>query len=174
MKLKNILGPCLLVTAVALTVSAQAGENETKKPGSSVNPFSHCGIGAAIFENDTAAAISNVIWDLGTTAMTSGISSPQTCNGKDVAAAQFIHETYTNLEEETAQGQGQHITAMLNILGCEATSHSAITNSIRVDFAQDVGAKDYAKKSAVEKSEAYFNTVNSHVNGQFASSCAVI
>ncbi|MCC5879985.1 MAG: DUF3015 domain-containing protein, partial [Idiomarina sp.] len=41
-----------------------------------INPWQHCGIGAMIFDdNTTAAAVSNVIWDSGTTAFTSATAS---------------------------------------------------------------------------------------------------
>ena len=40
-----------------------------------INPWKHCGIGAMIFDdNGAAAAISNIIWDLGTTALSTKIS----------------------------------------------------------------------------------------------------
>lgn len=65
------------------------------------NAFSQCGIGAAIFtKNETAAIISNIIWDLGTTAFSSQTSSPESCSGASTTAALFINETYPVLEEQ--------------------------------------------------------------------------
>ncbi|WP_235956226.1 hypothetical protein [Grimontia sedimenti] len=41
-----------------------------------------------------AAGISNVIWDLGTTAVSSNISSQETCEGSRVKAAMFIQDNF--------------------------------------------------------------------------------
>ena len=48
---------------------------DPKAPGSGPNPYTDCGIGAALFPNTHwAAATSNVIFDLGITAITSATS----------------------------------------------------------------------------------------------------
>lgn len=72
---KTLLIFCLSLVGVSSTANSQE-----------INAWKHCGIGAMIFnDNETAAAISNVIWDLGTTALSSKISSQESCEG---AAAQ--------------------------------------------------------------------------------------
>ncbi len=61
----------LAVCAASLNVNAA-----NKAPGSGPNPFSDCGIGAALFKDTKWAAVSsNVIWDIGTTAVTSATAS---------------------------------------------------------------------------------------------------
>ena len=74
----------LIAAAIAvagLSSNAMADDHMEK-----VNPWKQCGIGAMIFDdNGTAAAISNIIWDLGTTALSTKISSEESCNGKLVA-----------------------------------------------------------------------------------------
>ena len=75
-------------------------------PAKAANPYSECGIGAAIFpKNGAAAAISNVIWDLGSTAVTSATLSPDTCSAETVDTAKFILETIDNLESDVAIGE---------------------------------------------------------------------
>jgi hypothetical protein len=120
------------------------------------------------------AVISNVIWDLGTTAVTSAVSSKQTCAGSNVVAAHFINQTYTSLEQQTAVGQGTHLSAMLDIYGCDAVAQQQIINSIRTEFAKDVGAVNYANKTQQQKAQAYYFMVNDQVSGQFKGQCHTI
>ena len=46
------------------------------------NPYTDCGIGAALFPNTNWAAVtSNATWDAGTTAVISATASEDTCSG---------------------------------------------------------------------------------------------
>ncbi|GHG59644.1 hypothetical protein GCM10010919_02370 [Alishewanella longhuensis] len=154
----------LAVSALTLSmVTAPAVQAQQK-----VNPWKQCGIGAMIFDdNGTAAAISNVIWDLGTTAVSSNVSSQDSCNGLKVAAAEFINSTITNIEEETVIGEGQHLTAMLNLMGCEVAAHSAIIQDVRADL--DVSVADKSSKA-----EAYYSQLDSTITSKFAAQCQII
>jgi DUF3015 family protein len=145
-------------------------ERASKDEG--LNPFTECGIGAMIFdETKWAAVLSNVIWDFGITATTSAVSSKNTCEGKKVAAALFINETYVNIEEETANGGGAHVTAMLNILGCDSAAQQEILSSVRADFGNSVINASYAQKSVTEKAQDYYFLVEKKVSGQYANQC---
>ena len=155
----------LATVAVIVFAGFSLGLSAKEPVGSGANPYSDCGIGAALFANTNWAAVtSNVIWDLGTTAVTSATSSPETCSGKNIQAAQFIIDTYDNLAEETARGQGQHLTAVLNILECESASHENAIPFIRTDMAETVGAASYADKNQLEKAAAYYDVVTSAVS----------
>lgn len=171
--LKKIIAASALLLIMPISTSfAAEGEAEVKK----LNPWVDCGIGPMLFkETQWAAVSSNIIWDLGTTAVTSNVSSPETCeHANKVAAARFINETYANLEEETVKGNGRHVTAMLDIMGCEGSSHAGITNAVRADFGLTVGQSDYLQKTDQAKAEAYYNIVMAKVTGKFAQSCRVI
>lgn len=99
----------LASAAVLLSFSPQAKAD--------INPWQHCGIGAMIFDNNgAAAAISNLIWDLGTTAITSATVSEESCKGQRIATALFINENYEQIETDLAIGEGQHLNAMLDML----------------------------------------------------------
>lgn len=173
---KNKLLTRVLISAlvVATPISAIAeAEKEKKTPGSGPNPFSDCGIGAAMFsETKWAAVTSNVIWDAGTTAVTSAISSPQTCNGKRVETAQFIIDNYDNIVEETARGRGEHLTAMLQVRGCDAKAHADIVSEVRSDMGQVVGKSGYENQSLTQKASDLFDAVDSVVNRNYAHSCS--
>jgi hypothetical protein len=135
-----------------------------KEAGSGPNPFSDCGIGAAIFDNNIAAVISNVIWDIGTTAVTSALSSPETCKGKEVEAAAFIFESYDNLVVESAHGEGEHLAALMNILAVKDSDRAAVITSVRQDISTAISQPSYQEKTVAELSEMYYNSVISAVS----------
>lgn len=141
--------------------------------GGSKNAYTQCGIGALIFQKTGwAAAISNIIWDWGTTATTSSSSSPSQCNGKGSSVGKLIYENYANVEEETAAGQGEHLTAMLSILECDSAVHSAIISDLRSDFIKSVNNSTYSTKSTLDKTESFFNNVMDKASHKYAGHCS--
>ena len=147
--------------AAGLAVGAIASAEEgSKAPGSGPSPYSDCGIGGALFpETNWAAVSSNVIWDLGTTAVTSATASPQTCNGKKVKAALFIGNTYDELAEETAAGHGEHLTTALTLFECDAAHEPAAIAEMRTGMAQVVAAPDYLGQTRVQKAAQYYSLI---------------
>ena len=144
---------CLLVlgstTATADTRSAD------------INPWQHCGIGAAIFDdNTTAAAISNVIWDSGSTAVTSATLSPDTCSSKEVKIAQFIDTTYDQLALETAMGEGEHLVAALGLMGCGADAQQYVVSQLRTNLQATTATMDYAEQAHADKAFEFYNSLN--------------
>jgi len=135
---------------------------DSKPVGSGPNPFSDCGIGAALFPSvDWAAVTSNVIWDVGTTAVTSATMSPETCSGKDMMAAKFILDTYDSLVEETAKGEGDHIASVLNIMECGSAQQSRAVIQIRSGVQGLVSDAGYSSLDATQKAEKMYFIVNS-------------
>lgn len=166
------LAAALLLMAFSVPTVATAAETITVK---SLNPWTDCGIGAMIFTNTGwAAAISNVIWDLGTTAVISNVSSQNTCGSSNAKVAMFIGTTYANLEDETVKGNGQHLQAMLNIMSCDPASHQSIIHSVRSDFGQSISNADYNQKDTLAKAEEYYNLVQAKVTGEYAQQCHVL
>ncbi|WP_027328263.1 DUF3015 family protein [Marinimicrobium agarilyticum] len=144
--------------AAAMSLAGPAALAQSGEPGSGPNPFSDCGIGAALFPtNGVAAALSNVIWDVGTTAVTSATASPETCNGKNTQAAAFIMESYDNLIEESAQGQGQNLATLMNIMEVSEQQRSAVILTLRQEAASVVATDGYLSLTAQQKAEAYYN-----------------
>lgn len=122
------------------------------------SPYTDCGIGAALFENDTGAAISNVIWDLGTTALTSATASPETCKGFNPDVAAFIEKSYDRLVEETAQGQGDHLDTLLSIVNISDVQKELVVASVRARMANIIASPSYLDADKVEKINAYYYT----------------
>ena len=145
------------IIASALLASFSAPTMAEGEPGSGPNPFSDCGIGAALFKNDVAATISNVIWDIGTTAVTSATASPETCNGKEVEAAAFIFESYEDLVAETVQGQGEHFESLMHILQVTESDRSDFAQVLRADMSALLASDDYIGQTRVEKVQALYS-----------------
>jgi len=143
----------IALTAALMSPFASAAQND-------LNAWTKCGIGAMVFEhNDTAAAISNVIWDLGTTAVSSKLSSVENCNGKGAKTAMYIKQSFNNIIEETAQGEGQHLTAMLDMYDVAEQQRSATIAALRAQSAEMVSSDDYVNASSSDKAQAYYTAL---------------
>ncbi len=163
MKIATLVGTALAAT-VLLSSNAQSREFG--------DIYMECGLGAMIFPtNNVMAAISNVTWDLGTTAVSSDASSEENCKGQKVAAASFIHQSYASLETELAEGQGEHVAALLDIMNCDTASQPGITTALRSDLASLVSTAGYQSQDAVQKSENFYNMLNNRLEGEFAKAC---
>lgn len=157
----------LSLSIIGLTSIAQAQEN--------INPWKHCGIGAMIWgEKETGAIISNIIWDLGTTAVSSKISSADTCESSPAQTAMFINESYNKLAEETASGTGDHLTAMMDLMQCESNAQPAFIKAVRADFAESISQPKAASMTRTEKAEQYFYIVDKHFKADFSNKCSAI
>ena len=151
--------PTAAVIAASLLLSTPSFA-EDKATGSGPNPFTDCGIGAALFPTNTTLALtSNAIWDLGSTAITSATASPETCNAKTVAAAKFILETFDNLAVETARGEGDHLAALMNIMEIDAAARPAVVAKLRSQMGDVVGSEGYINLDRQAKASAYFNSL---------------
>ncbi len=145
MKLKTVVA----LTTALLTTNVMAAEQ--------LNPWKDCGIGAAIFKhNDYAAIVSNVIWDLGTTAVTSQKFAPEYCEGASAKTAMFIQDNFDKVLEETSQGSGEHLNAMLSMLEVEAGQQAASIEKIRAEVGTQVA-------SNTATPESFYNAVISNI-----------
>jgi Protein of unknown function (DUF3015) len=134
---------------------------QDKAAGSGPNPFTDCGIGAALFpETKWAAVTSNVIWDIGITAVISATASPQTCSGKKVTAALFIRDTYDKLAEETAAGRGEHLSVAMTMFGCDAAAQAAVAQQVRGAMAVAVAAPSFADKKSLDKAADFYGIMD--------------
>jgi Protein of unknown function (DUF3015) len=155
MNLRKCVAVASLASA-ALMATAPAFAQD-KSAGSGPNPFTDCGIGAALFpETKWAAVTSNVIWDIGITAVVSATASPQTCSGKKVTAALFIRDTYDKLAEETAAGNGEHLSVAMAMFGCAAAAQQATALQVRSAMGTAVAAPGYVDKKPLDKAADFY------------------
>lgn len=143
------------VSALLLVPQALMAQNKD------INPWQHCGIGAAIFDdNETAAALSNVIWDSGTTAVTSATSTPDTCSNKAIEVAEFIDSTYETLAIETAAGSGAHLDALLTLQGVDESDRLIVISRLREDLHERASDERYAEISHSDKAFQMYRSLN--------------
>lgn len=118
--------------------------------------YTECGLGAMIAPNNSVvAAVTNVTWDLGTTAVSSNASSADTCQGGKKKTAAFIYEQFTQIEKDLAQGQGKHLAALMSIAGCDVGTEQ----TLRAGFTESVAKPGYGVQSRFERAEALFDQV---------------
>ena len=120
--------------------------------------YTDCGLGAIIApKNSAVAAVTNVTWDSGTTAISSNITSPDTCKGGQDRAAAFIHESYRSIESDLASGKGQYLDSLVLLSGCPTEKQAQLKAALRKDFSNAVADASYTSKSRFEKSELVYN-----------------
>ena len=146
----------LVAISAALAVSAPAQAKQL----SLEHIYTQCGIGGLVFGriNNVLAIISNVTWDLGTTAVVSGTLSPNACGGVIVARAVFIKENFPSIEKDLASGRGEHLTALNGLMACSAAS-----THLRKDYANYTLTSSYKEGNASANSEALFQIVNDNL-----------
>lgn len=122
--------------------------------------YTECGLGAMLFPtNPTVAAITNVTWDLGTTAISSNASSEESCNGGQEKTASLIYQTYPQLEKDISVGSGEHLTAMLDTAGCSVENRKTVSIELRSEMSGITGNTGYQHMDRLQKSEALYNAV---------------
>ncbi len=128
--------------------------------------YTDCGIGGMIApRSDAVAAVTNVTWDFGTTAISSNISSPDSCSGGQAEKAAFIHDSYDALELDLASGHGTYLDALAALAGHEGQAQQRFITVVRAGFAKLVAAPDYHEQNRFAKAEALYNLVNQQSGG---------
>ncbi len=155
MKKRILLSILTIITVIASPVYA-AFENID-------NAWQECGLGAMVFpDNRVAAAISNVIWDLGTTAVTSASASEDTCKGKkNSAAAKFVNSAYAKIEEDIAKGDGKHMSAALDLFKVSPQKKQIIKVELRQKLAKLHAVPSYEKLTTVTKAQTIYHLLES-------------
>ena len=117
--------------------------------------YKECGIGGALFGNSSPilAIISNVTWDLGTTAATSDSMSPNTCQGGNIKAAVLIKEAFSSVEKDLASGQGAHLAALTRVANCGAAAN------IRAEYGQYTQTSSYRMATQDQNAQALYSIV---------------
>jgi hypothetical protein len=153
---RTFLQIAIAAFAASMSLSALAAD----APGTGPNPYTDCGIGAALFSDTHWAAVtSNVIWDLGSTALTSATLSPQTCSGKKVKTALFIRDNQQQLVEQFARGQGEHVAAVMEMFSCNVTQSAAAIRAARSAIGNIVSAPGYAAQPQLQQAGQVYNAI---------------
>lgn len=135
--------------------------------------YTECGIGAIIApRHPGVAAVTNVTWDLGTTAISSNITSPATCAGGKEKTAAFINDSYESLEQDLASGSGTYLNTLTTLAGCEPQVHQELIDALRNDFTNTVAAPGYTEQSRFEQAKSLYDLLYKHIDGNFSGTCS--
>ncbi len=155
-RLKPVLAICC--TAIALGAANNVEAREF------ADIYTDCGLGAMIAPRTPAvAAVTNVTWDLGTTAISSNISSPDTCQGGKAKTAAFIHRSYDSIEADIARGEGVYLQTLLHLTETPTDNQAETIQKLRHNFAKLVSSPAYANQTRKEKSAALYSVIYSSV-----------
>jgi len=131
--------------------------------------YTDCGLGALIAQGldnestaDVIAIISNVTWDLGTTAISSNLTSEGSCARGDAKTAAFIFKSYAQLEKELALGNGRYLDALTEIAQIAPENKQKFAKTIRAEFARQAASTSYEFLSRKEKAELLYSIVTSN------------
>ena len=117
------------------------------------------------------AAITNVTWDLGTTAISSNVSSPGSCQGSKEKTADLIYHAYPSVEKETAIGKGHDLDALVAMAGCQANARPKVIRSMRHGLSGMVSKADYASMSRKDKAAGLYRVFTHSVS---AAGCHMV
>lgn len=130
--------------------------------------YKECGLGALLFPDDPIiAVVTNVTWDLGTTAVSSELTTPDSCKGGSAGMAQYIIDTHPQIEQDLSVGAGTHLSSMVSMMDCGVNAPAAST-AMRASFSSAVTEGGYYEASDLEKSEMLYN-VAMDVSSQYCT-----
>jgi hypothetical protein len=152
-----------LITALTLTTNLHAKESD-KSFG---QIYTDCGLGGLLtapipegVAHDILAVVSNIVWDLGTTAISSNVSSVDTCaSGKKEKVAAFINSSYQELEKDLAKGEGIYLDTLASMAKSDSIDSNSYKTKLRSEFSNIVSSNEYEKMNQLQKSESLYNIV---------------
>lgn len=155
----------ILSMVAALTLATSLNAKSSDKSFGEI--YTDCGIGGLLTApvpsgvgHDILAVVSNVVWDLGSTAISSNISSVDTCaSGKHEKVAAFINHSYDELEKDLAKGEGQYLDNLVSMAKPENMDDATFKDNLRKDFSNIVASSDYEKMNQYQKSEKLYNVI---------------
>ena len=156
-----------LVVVSVLLFAVSSGAVAAQGERSFGEIYTDCGLGALIAQGiedkntaDLVAIVTNVTWDLGTTAISSNLTSPESCARGDAKTAAFILQTYPQLEKELALGHGKYLDALITLTG--VAEQQAFVSRVRGDFAAKVSEAGFQESARVDKARLLYQIVMSH------------
>ncbi|MFA5060647.1 MAG: DUF3015 family protein [Candidatus Omnitrophota bacterium] len=156
--MKRILIALLLTgVMIASTSIIYAEETETKDLK---GIYEECGIGALLFPSwPIGASVSNFTWDYGSTASTSGLTTPDACKGGKAELAAFIYKSYDSIEKDLSKGDGKYLD-MLAVLSEKTTAEKEMfVHNLRAKFLEVVERNDYSSLNHLEKAKLMFTMI---------------
>ena len=146
----------LLLTGAMITSASIIYAEETKDLK---GIFEECGIGAMLFPDwPIGASVSNFTWDWGTTASTSGLTTPGACKGGKAKLASYIYQSYDSIEKDLAKGDGKYLD-MLVVLSEKTGEKERFVQNLREKLRETVESNCYSCKDRLEKAKLMYSIV---------------
>jgi hypothetical protein len=148
-----------IIKGFSITTLALLAFSQSSMAREFADIYIECGLGALIAPRHTAVAVvTNVTWDLGTTAISSNISSPESCKGGQEKVASFIYNSYEALEKDLASGSGTYLDSLMVLAGYSSQAQPKL-EVLRNGFAKIVANPSYIDQNRFEKAKALYNFV---------------
>ncbi|MDD4295135.1 MAG: DUF3015 family protein [Candidatus Omnitrophica bacterium] len=161
--MKKGLGMFLFVWLVVVTVivslsaSNVFAESETKDLQ---GIYEECGLGGLLFPRwPVGASVSNFTWDFGTTASTSGLTTPDACKGGEEKLAMYIYQSYDSIEKDLSKGDGKYLDMLASLSGKTTEEKDVFIKAIRDKFQDVVEKDDYTSLTRLEKTKKVFDII---------------
>ena len=153
--MKKVLIVLLLTGAMITSASIiYAGETKDLK-----GIYEECGIGALLFPDwPIGASVSNFTWDWGTTATTSGLTTPEACKGGKAKLASYIYQSYDSIEKDLAKGDGKYLD-MLVVLSEKTGEKERFVQDLREKLRETVESNCYSCKDRLEKAKLMYTII---------------
>lgn len=127
--------------------------------------YEECGIGALLFPRwPIGASVSNFTWDYGSTASTSGLTTPDACKGGQAELAAYIYKSYDSIEKDLAKGDGKYLDMLTVLAEKTAEEKDAFIQDVRTQFREIVERDDYSSLTRLDKAKLVFAMVKGFTN----------
>ncbi len=127
--------------------------------------YEQCGLGGLLFPRwPVGASVSNFTWDFGSTASTSGLTTPDACKGGQAKLAAYIYNSYDSIEKDLAKGDGKYLDMLSMLSGKTTEEKDAFIQDVRTQFRAIVARDNYSSLSRLEKAKLVFALVTGVTN----------
>ena len=152
---KLLVGMCLTGMLVVTASASYAGETKDMQ-----GIYEDCGIGGLLFPRwPVGASVSNFTWDFGSTASTSGLTTPDACKGGQAKLAAYIYNSYDSIESDLAKGDGKYLDMLALLSEKTAEEKVPFIQMVRAKFREVVEKDNYSSLSRLEKAKLVYGIV---------------
>ena len=157
--MKKLLGGAFLVGVMIMAAPAVfAGETKETKDLQGI--YEECGLGGLLLPRwPVGASVSNFTWDFGSTASTSGLSTPEACKGGQAKLAMYIYKSYDSIEQSLAKGDGKYLDMLALLSNDSLENKDAFIQGVRVKFRDEVAKDSYSSMTRLEKAQLMYSIV---------------
>ena len=155
--MKKLLLVLFLTGVMIASASMVYAEEETKDLQ---GIYEECGIGGMLFPRwPIGASVSNFTWDWGTTASTSGLTTPEACKGGQAQLASYIYKSYDSIEKDLAKGDGKYLDMLAMLSEKTPEDKEMFVQNLRIRFREVVEKNDYSSLNRLEKAKLIFSLI---------------